>query len=88
MLYPLLEKSDDEAIAYLSRTYRTNMTGIAHAFILFSKHWTNARTVRDDPEGFRNAANDVLRRIHDRMVQENRHFYPAVEAFVPIRKAA
>jgi len=35
--------------------------------------------MRSDPQGFRNDANTVLKRIYERMQRENREFYPRIE---------
>ena len=40
----------------------------------------DAVALLEDEAGFRAAANDVLRRVHERMRHEDRDFYPRVEA--------
>lgn len=80
MLYPSLEQSGNQAIAHMSRSYQEDMKGIASAFINFARHWSNATILTRNPEAFRAQANTVLKNVHDRMLRENREFYPAIEA--------
>lgn len=80
ILYPSLEKSGDDHIAQMSRRYEEDMKDIATSFILFAKRWSNATALTKTPEQFRAEANIVLKRVFDRMQQENREFYPAIEA--------
>ncbi|CAM5190414.1 hypothetical protein CDEF62S_03906 [Castellaniella defragrans] len=79
ILYPLLEKSGDDRMADMSRRYQDDMRGIATAFINFARHWSSATQVAAQPEGFRAEANEVLKAVHERMLRENREFYPAIE---------
>ena len=39
-----------------------------------------AESVRANAQAFRAEANDVLRRVYERMQRENREFYPRIEA--------
>lgn len=80
ILYPSLERSGDEHLAAMSRTYQNDMQGIASAFITFSRRWSHATQLVHEPEEFRAQANTVLRDVYERMLRENREFYPAVEA--------
>lgn len=80
ILYPTLEKSGDARVADMSRRYQDDMQGIASAFIKFAHQWGNATQLARDPEGFRTQANTVLKDIYQRMLRENREFYPAIEA--------
>lgn len=79
ILYPSLEQCGDKRMAAMSRTYQNDMQGIASAFINFARRWSNADMLAKDPEGFRADANIVLKSVHQRMVRENREFYPAIE---------
>lgn len=80
ILYPSLEKGEDAHIARMSRTYREDMKGIAGSFIGFSRRWSDARVLKREAADFRAEANVVLKRLHERMLRENREFYPAIEA--------
>lgn len=79
ILYPTLEKSGNEKVASMSAAYQEDMKGIASAFIRFSRQWSVAARLREQPETFRAEANIVLRQVHERLQRENREFYPAVE---------
>ncbi|GAA0782439.1 hemerythrin domain-containing protein [Castellaniella ginsengisoli] len=80
ILYPSLEQSGNERMARMSADYQNDMKGIANAFINFARRWANATMLTRNPEGFRAEANTVLKNVHDRMLRENREFYPAIEA--------
>ena len=80
ILYPRLENSDNATLSTLSRQFRQEMASIASPFIAFSRKWRASRDIRQDPEGFRQEANTVLKRLYERMQQEDHHFYPAIEA--------
>ncbi len=80
ILYPSLEQSGDDRMARMSVAYQNDMKGIASAFINFARRWSNATQLTRSPEDFRAEANTILRNVHDRMLRENREFYPAIEA--------
>lgn len=80
ILYPSLERSGDESIARMSVAWQEDMKGIASEFIRFSRHWSSAARLVDQPEDFRAEANRVLKAVHERLQRENREFYPAIEA--------
>jgi hypothetical protein len=80
ILYPSLEQSGNDRMARMSVTYQNDMKGIASAFINFARRWGNATLLTRSPEDFRAEANTVLKNVHDRMLRENREFYPAIEA--------
>lgn len=79
-LYPALSRSGDARLAQLSQRFQTEMGPIAERFNAFAKQWNTAARLRADEAGFRAAANDVLRRVYERMKQEDRDFYPQIEA--------
>jgi len=79
-LYPALQRGDDAALARLGQRFQVEMGPIAAAFDQFARRWNTAQRLREDEAGFRAAANDVLRRVHERMRHEDRDFYPRVEA--------
>lgn len=81
ILYPSLEQSGDERMASMSRHYQDDMKGIANAFITFSRKWTNANQLLKNAASFRDEANVVLKNVYDRMLRENKDFYPAIESF-------
>ena len=79
-LYPALARSVDARLAQLGQRFQAEMGPIASHFDAFAKQWNTAAHLRADEAGFRAAANDVLRRVHERIRQEDRDFYPHVEA--------
>lgn len=79
ILYPMVQNSADSGLAEMSRRYQEEMGHIATPFIAFTRQYGNAAAVSNDPEGFRAGANTVLRRVYERMQQEDREFYPAIE---------
>ena len=79
-LYPALQRGDDAELARLGQRFQVEMGPIAAAFDQFARRWNTAQRLREDEAGFRAAANDVLRRVHERMRHEDRDFYPRVEA--------
>jgi len=80
ILYPLLRRSGNAAIALMAQNYQDDMKGIASTFISFARRWSNATALSRNPEQFRDEANVILRDVHARMLRENREFYPAIEA--------
>jgi hypothetical protein len=79
-LYPSLQRQDDPELARMGQAYQQEMGSIAGAYDGFSRRWNHPAHLRDDADGFRRDANEVLRRVHERMQRENRQFYPRVEA--------
>ncbi|GAA3985335.1 hypothetical protein GCM10022279_05650 [Comamonas faecalis] len=79
-LYPSLQRSGNAALAQLGLRFQQEMGPIAAAFDAFAHAWNTPARVRGDEAGFRAAANDVLRRVYERMRQEDRDFYPAIES--------
>lgn len=79
-LYPALQRSRDADMAHMGRLYQDEMAQLAAAYDAFVRRWNTAQRLREDSEGFRADANDVLRRLHARMQRENREFYPRIEA--------
>ena len=80
VLYPLIEKGADERLSQMSKRYQHDMQGLAAAFIKFVQRWGDAAALAGNPEAFRSDANVVLKNVHDRVIRENREFYPAIEA--------
>lgn len=80
ILYPSIRRSGDTRMADMAESYQDDMKGIASAFINFARRWSSATTLAKRPDDFRNEANTVLKDVHDRMLRENREFYPAIEA--------
>ena len=60
--------------------YQAEMQVIAGRYEEFARKWNTASSVAANPEGFRSDANTVLKMLHARIRQEDRHFYPAIEA--------
>jgi len=79
-LYPALQRSGDSALAQLGQRFQTEMGPIANAFDAFVRRWNTAARLRSDADAFRQDANDVLRRLYERMKHEDNDFYPRIEA--------
>lgn len=79
VLYPALLRADDAATVELSRSYQSEMQGIAAAFGEFVRKWRVGAHIAGDPEGFRVEANAVFRALHERIRRENQELYPAAE---------
>ncbi|CAN7546398.1 hemerythrin domain-containing protein [Duganella sp. LjRoot269] len=79
-LYPALEASGNHSLAHMSKRYRDEMNGIAGAYLAFASKWNTPRLLIEQPEVFRNEANQVLKTLYERMKKEDREFYPAIEA--------
>lgn len=79
-LYPAVARSADADLARKGREFQEEMDAIAAAYERFAKRWNNARSLELDERGFRDDANTVLRRVHERMQRENRDLYPRIEA--------
>ncbi|KRC76135.1 hypothetical protein D3C87_487660 [compost metagenome] len=79
-LYPAVARSADADLARKGREFQEEMDAIAAAYESFAKRWNNARSLELDESGFRDDANTVLRRVHERMQRENRDLYPRIEA--------
>ncbi|EHK66649.1 hemerythrin domain-containing protein [Achromobacter arsenitoxydans] len=79
-LYPAVARSADADLARQGREFQAEMDAIAAAYEAFARRWNNARSLELDERGFRDDANTVLRRVHERMQRENRDLYPRIEA--------
>jgi hypothetical protein len=80
VLYPALQNGKDALLARMGKKYQDEMKNIASAYLGFARRWNTSTTVAQNPEGFRQDANQVLKVLHTRMQKENTEFYPAVEA--------
>lgn len=83
-LYPALERSGDAALAQLSQRFKSGMGPIAEAFTVFAGRWNTEQRVRADAEGFRQGANETLRRLWERMRDEDLNFYPRIKSPAPV----
>lgn len=79
ILYPMLQNSQNGALAKMGKKYQGDMTHIANPFIAFARDWSTATALQKDPDGFRTQANTVLKRVYERMRKEGTEFYPAIE---------
>lgn len=80
VLYPALQADHQSDLARLARHYQSDMVPIAAAYNAFARRWSTSQSVRADEQGFRDDANLVLRKLHERMLREDREFYPQIEA--------
>ena len=85
ILYPMLQTSQNSALAEMGKRYQEEMTHIANPFIAFARQWNTAAALKNDPEGFRSNANTVLKRVYDRMRKEDTEFYPTIETSTGVR---
>src|SRR5690554_1645346 len=70
ILYPAVKSSSNPNIAKLGEAYQAEMTGIANAYIAFARRWSVPASLRNDPAGFKQAANSVLRLVYERLQKE------------------
>ena len=80
VLYPALQADRQSDLARLARHYQSDMVPIAAAYDAFARRWNTSQRVRENAAGFRDDANLVLRKLHERMLREDRDFYPQIEA--------
>jgi len=80
MLYPVLARNPDTALADKGRSFQDEMGYIAQAYAAFAHRWSNAQALAQDEAGFKADANIVLRRVRERMLREDSDLYPQVEA--------
>ncbi len=78
-LYPAMQQAD-ATLATKARQYQEEMTSISTEYVQFSRQWNDAQRIAERPEHFRSEANRVLKMLFERIVRENREFYPMVEA--------
>lgn len=80
LLYPELALNGDDRLSRLGQHYQADMAGIAQQYFDFVMRWNTAERVAAEPDGFREHANTALRALHERVLREDREFYPAIEA--------
>ena len=80
VLYPALQADRQSDLARLARHYQSDMVPIAAAYDAFARRWNTSQRVRENVVEFRDDANLVLRKLHERMLREDRDFYPQIEA--------
>jgi hemerythrin-like domain-containing protein len=80
ILYPTLEASGNPDLARMSKHYRDEMNGISGSYLAFAAKWNTPRLLQEQPETFRQEANQVLKTLYERMKKEDREFYPAIES--------
>jgi hemerythrin-like domain-containing protein len=78
-LYPRMLGSDDPDIAQIGKTYQAEMGNIASDYMEFSRKWNLESKVSDNPEGFKEEANNIFKSLHQRIQRENRNLYPLAE---------
>ena len=82
-LYPALAKGELR-LARMSQAYQGEMGDIAADYLAFAVRWNLASRLVKAPEQFRQEANRVLRKLHQRIRREDREFYPAIESGTPV----
>lgn len=79
-LYPALQRGGDHGLTRMAERYQQEMASIVQAYKEFARRWILAENVRQDEQGFRRDANQVLRVLYERIQRENSEFYPRIEA--------
>ncbi|ASY79354.1 hemerythrin [Pectobacterium polaris] len=79
VLYPSLQSSGDEQLTKMSQHYQNEMQTIAADYDAFSRRWNTASQLMGHDRDFRADANNVLRKVYERMQRENHDFYPRIE---------
>lgn len=80
VLYPELSRVADASMTSLATRYQGEMLALTQAFAAFVAQWRVAARIEADPEGFRHAANVVLKALHERLQREDAEFFPAIKA--------
>lgn len=78
-LYPMLLNSNNAEIAKAGKNFQAEMDGIAVAYMEFSRKWNLDSRIANNPEEFREEANNVFRNLHQRITHENKVLYPLAE---------
>lgn len=78
-LYPHAESVGSIELKNLSAKFKSEMTSIANEYEVFSRRWNTANKISSHENEFRQDANIILRKIHERMNKENKEFYPLME---------
>ena len=76
VLYPAFAKSANPDIARTGEAFQRNMGDIAAAYVKFAGNWNIATTLSENPEGFREEANNIFKALHQRIQMENSELYP------------
>lgn len=63
----------------MSQHYQNEMQTIAADYDAFSRRWNTASQLIGHDRDFRADANNVLRKVYERMQRENHDFYPRIE---------
>ena len=78
-LYPHIELDGNSTLRQVSSKFQREMTDIVSEYEVFSRRWNIASKLKGNDEAFRRDANNVLRKVYERMQKENKDFYPLVE---------
>ncbi|HGY1193454.1 TPA: hemerythrin domain-containing protein [Citrobacter braakii] len=78
-LYPHIEQDGNSMLRQVSSKFQREMTDIVSEYEVFSRRWNIASKLKGNDEAFRRDANNVLRKVYERMQKENKDFYPLVE---------
>ena len=78
-LYPHIEQDGNSMLRQVSSKFQREMTDIVSEYEVFSRRWNIASKLKGNDEAFRRDANNVLRKLYERMQKENKDFYPLVE---------
>jgi iron-sulfur cluster repair protein YtfE (RIC family) len=78
-LYPHIEHDGSSTLRQVSSKFQREMTDIVSEYEVFSRRWNIASKLVGNDAAFRCDANNVLRKVYERMQKENKDFYPLVE---------
>lgn len=79
VLYPAFAKSQNPSVSKIGEQFRLEMGNIASAYMAFSGKWGVGTEVAHHPDGFREAANNIFKALHQRIQRENQVLYPLAD---------
>lgn len=66
-LYPHIEQDGNSTLRQVSSKFQREMTDIVSEYEVFSRRWNIASKLKGNDEAFRRDANNVLRKVYERM---------------------
>jgi len=77
-LYPRLIESEDAEVSAAGEHFKSEMSGLAPAFLAYSETW-NASSIEADWPGYCKDTRGILDALMDRLARENRELLPLLE---------
>ncbi|MCR5758048.1 MAG: hemerythrin domain-containing protein, partial [Selenomonas sp.] len=78
-LYPNLEKSDNETVRDLSRSFNAEMGGLAKTFMDYKEEFMTPTKIKANLAKFRQDTDRVIGALQERMQREDNDLYPLVQ---------